>query len=269
VQMGQRLGPAVGPLIGGVLAPLVGIRRSFLVTALFYLVALLTIVIFYKDPHAGRVRPASRSLRSVFVELVRAPGFLMLFVVIFAFQTVDRSFGPILPLYVSQLGVPDAGVATVAGILFSISAIFAALGHRIAHALMVRFDARVLVMACALSGAVAIAAAVIVPTVVSMAVALAVAGTGIGVGMTAAYTAAGRLLPVDAQVTGFGLLTTASLMGLALSPVLAGLIGASGLRIVYVFDVVLLLALAAGVAARMRRIKISPQEPVVSDASAS
>ena len=38
VQTAQRLGPAVGPVIGGVLAPLVGLRRAFLVTAVFYAV---------------------------------------------------------------------------------------------------------------------------------------------------------------------------------------------------------------------------------------
>jgi hypothetical protein len=47
-------------------------------------------------------------------------------------------------------------------------------------------------------------------------------------------------------------MTTASLIGLAFSPVLAGLVGASGLRVVFLVDVVLLLALAAVVAARMR-----------------
>jgi MFS family permease len=55
-------------------------------------------------------------------------------------------------------------------------------------------------------------------------------------------------------------MTTASLVGLAFSPVLAGLVGASGLRVVFVVDVVLLLGLAALVAARMR--------PAVADASA-
>jgi MFS family permease len=86
-----------------------------------------------------------------------------------------------------------------------------------------------------------------------MAVALAVAGSAIGVGMTAAYSVAGGLLPPDAHVTGFGVLTTASLIGLAVSPVIAGFLGASGLGVVFVFDVVLLVALAAAVWATMQR----------------
>ncbi len=33
VQTAQRLGPALGPVIGGVLAPLVGLRNAFFVSA--------------------------------------------------------------------------------------------------------------------------------------------------------------------------------------------------------------------------------------------
>ncbi len=251
-QMGQRLGPAVGPLIGGIIAPLVGIRRSFLVTAAFYVVAVLLIAFFYKEPRSVHARAASRSLRSVFLELIRTPGFLLLFVIIFAFQTVDRSFGPILPLYVAHIGVSPNRVATIAGILFSTSALFAALGHRIAHALMRRYSARGLVTTAAVSGAAAIGGALLVPGVASIAIALAVAGAAIGVGMTAAYSVAGGLLPADAHVTGFGVLTTASLIGLAVSPVIAGFLGASGLNVVFLFDVVLLLALAVAVWAKMQ-----------------
>src|SRR5438093_6460900 len=36
VQTAQRIGPGVGPLIGGALAGLVGLRRAFLATAAFY-----------------------------------------------------------------------------------------------------------------------------------------------------------------------------------------------------------------------------------------
>ena len=35
VQTAQRLGPALGPIIGGVVAQIVGLRRAFLVTAAF------------------------------------------------------------------------------------------------------------------------------------------------------------------------------------------------------------------------------------------
>jgi hypothetical protein len=94
----------------------------------------------------------------------------------------------------------------------------------------------------------------VVPSDVTNAIALVVAGVAIGVGMTAAYSLAGPMLPADAHVTGFGLLTTASLNGLATSPVIAGFLGASGLSLVFAFDVVLMIALAALVWSRMKRI---------------
>ena len=43
-------------------------------------------------------------------------------------------------------------------------------------------------------------------------------GIGVGVAMTAAYTSAGGALPDPARATGFGFLTSASLIGMAASP---------------------------------------------------
>ena len=135
VQMGQRLGPAVGRSSAACWRRSSGLRRAFLVTAVFYLVALLMMVVFYREPRdAPRAQPRRASLVSVFRELAATPGFLLVLAVIFTLQTVDRSFSPILPLFVEQLGVPTDRVATVAGLLFSLIAVCAALGHRCAGA---------------------------------------------------------------------------------------------------------------------------------------
>lgn len=264
VQMGQRLGPAVGPIMGGLLAPVVGLRRAFLITALFYLVALLMVLAFYREPRTRHAREAGRSLGSVFRQLAGTPGFLLTLAVIFTLQTVDRSFSPILPLFVEQLGIRGERVATVSGLLFSLIAICAALGHRSAHGLMRRWSPRALVTAVSASTAVALVVIVLVPSMWTLTTALVVASVGIGVAMTAAYSVAGSLLPADAHVTGFGIMTTASLIGLAFSPVLAGFVGASGLHVVFVVDVVLLVALAVAVAARMRQPRPETATPAPS-----
>jgi MFS family permease len=252
VQMGQRLGPAIGPIIGGVIAPLVGLRRSFLITAAFYVVALGVVVFGYREPATDRTKQVTRSLASVFRELVSTGGFLLALAVIFTLQTVDRSFGPILPLFIEQIGTPPERIATVAGVLFSLIAVSAAAGHKIAAPCMARWSPRVLVTTVALTTAAALTAIVLVPSMWTLAPALVIASVGVGVAMTAGYSLAGALLPADAHVTGFGLMNTASLIGLAFSPVLAGFVGASGLQVVFLVDVALLLVLAACVAWRMR-----------------
>jgi MFS family permease len=75
-------------------------------------------------------------------------------------------------------------------------------------------------------------------------------GLGIGVATTAAYTAASSVMPGSARGAGFGLLTTASLTGLALSPIVSGILGATSIRAVFVLDVIALVALA-GIVSRL------------------
>jgi hypothetical protein len=57
VQTAQRIGPGVGPVIGGLLAGFVGLRRAFVATALFYLVALVIVHAMYDD-RAIHAQPA-------------------------------------------------------------------------------------------------------------------------------------------------------------------------------------------------------------------
>ena len=266
VQIAQRLGPAVGPVIGGILAPAVGLRTSFIVAALFYLTAMLMIAVFYVEPRTRHTRGARRPMRDVFRELYRTPGFVMVFAAILCLQLVDRSFGPILPLYVEMLGLPESEVAFVSGVLFSIAAVFAAFGHHVAEPLMLHWPSRVLVTGSAVATALGLLVLVLVPSIWAFAVALAISGAAIGVGMTSTYTSGGRLLPHDAHATGFGVLTTASLVGLAVSPIVAGFISGPGLRIVFEADIVLLAGLAIAAWALMEA-RVSTPATAASDTS--
>ena len=69
-------------------------------------------------------------------------------------------------------------------------------------------------------------------------------GLAIGVATTAAYTAASSVMPHTARGTGFGLLSTGSLAGLALSPMINGMIAAQSIRAVFALDTFALLAVA-------------------------
>ncbi|HEX7283853.1 MAG TPA: MFS transporter [Vicinamibacterales bacterium] len=260
VQTGHRLGPAVGPVIGGLLAPIVGLRNAFLVAALFYAAAMLLIIVVYKEPLDVKSVKKVRGGWEVFQQLIRLPGFLLALFVIFGLQTVDRSFGPVLPLFVSQVGVGGDRVPIVAGILFSLGAISAAAGSQLAPRLLKRRSPKWVIVNGAITAAVALGAIVVAPSLWILGVAIVIAGTAMGSSTTAIYSVAGGLLPADAHSTGFGIMTTASLMGLAVSPVAAGLIGSAGLRIVFVADVVLLIVLGVLVAKNLRTQPLEPLE---------
>jgi MFS transporter, DHA1 family, multidrug resistance protein len=264
VQTGHRIGPAIGPAIGGLLAPVVGLRNSFLVAAAFYVVALLNITLLYREPREGKAPRHVRGGRAVFNHLVQLPGFLLALGVIFGLQTVDRSFGPVLPLYVAQLGVPEARIPIVTGVLFSLGALSAALGHHLAGKLMQKQPARTVIVSGTLVAATAVAAIVFAPSLWLVGLAMIVFGVALGVSTTTIYAVAGGLLPADAHATGFGFMTTASLIGLAASPVVAGFIGAAGLRVVFVLDVVVLTVLCVLVSKRMP----AGRQPIEHDALA-
>jgi DHA1 family multidrug resistance protein-like MFS transporter len=251
VQTAQRIGPAVGPLIGGVLAGIVGLRRAFIATALFYFVGLVLVHLIYDErvTHALR-RESAETGRVSFRSVLAFQNFILMLGVIFALQFVDRSFGPVLPLWVEQVGVEHGNVALVSGILFSVMALTGALGHHFCGKLLKRYASRAVIgggaaVAAAGSALLAVSGATIgaqplLVHVAVMAAAAVVLGLGVGAAMTASYSAAGAVIPPGAHGTGFGVLTSASLVGMASSPFVAGLVGGSSLRVVFFADVALM-----------------------------
>ena len=247
VQTAQRLGPAVGPIIGGIVAQLVGLRRAFLVTSLFYVVA-LAIVFFLYDERLGRhERPASETKPVRFKNVLAFENFILLMAVIFGLQVVDRSYGPILPLYVAELGTPRERVPLIAGIIFSIGAASGAIGNQLCARLLQVRTPRAIISAAAAAGAIGALMFLAAPQTIWLFAATPVLGVALGAATTTTYTAASAVIPAGARGAGFGLLTTASLTGLALSPVVSGFLGATSIRAVFLLDFLVMIAIAAAV----------------------
>ncbi len=244
VQTAQRLGPAVGPIVGGVVAQVVGLRSAFLVTACFYLVAVLLVVFMYDEKTIAHNDASANDGRVTFRNMLAFENFILLMAVVFGLQFVDRSFGPVLPLFVTELGTPVTRVPIVAGVLFSIAAATGALGHHFCGRLLRRAPARLVIAGSAAVGAVGAFIYVLARGPWLLVLGTPIFGIAIGVATTAAYTAASSIMPTAGRGAGFGLLTTASLAGLALSPIVNGILGATSIRAVFVLDTVGLMTLA-------------------------
>src|SRR5262245_7954832 len=98
VQTAQRLGPALGPIIGGALAASIGLRETFVVAAACYFGAFLLVVFGYREPEGQHDRDAPQ-VSPTFGELRAVPHFVLYVGLVFGLQLVDRSIGPVLPLY--------------------------------------------------------------------------------------------------------------------------------------------------------------------------
>lgn len=271
VQTAQRLGPAVGPVIGGVLAGLVGLRRAFLVTAVFYAIGLAVVWIMYDD-HAGVAKtdttadPEHPAPRVTFRSVLAFQNFMLMMAVIFGLQFVDRSFGPILPLYVEQVGVPHARVPVVAGVLFSIMACAGALGHHVCGRLLQRFPTRIVIAGGAVVASVGSGLVGASGRVWLMCVASTMLGLGIGAAMTASYAVAGSVIPSRAHGAGFGVLTSASLVGMASSPLIAGVLGGTSIRAVFLVNLAVM-AIVAGIVHRTMTDVVDSQQSAVDSQS--
>ena len=239
VQTAQRLGPTFGPVIGGVLAASVGLRETFVIAAALYLGALVLVAVGYREEgeHA-RPHPPPESGLQTWRSVRAMPHFVLFLGAIFGLQMVDRSFGPVLPLYLGEIGTPAEHVAFVSGALFTITAGAAALGHHLASKLLRRWRAaQVVAVASAIASAGAVVFGLGPPTGVLVVTAIAF-GIGIGLATTAVYTAAGRAAPTAYRGVVFGYLTTAYLVALAVSPVVAGFVGARSMRAVFFLDAI-------------------------------
>lgn len=251
VQTAQRLGPAIGPIFGGVIAQLVGLRNAFFVTSVFYVVALVVVFVMYDERrghhaiHRGSREPVS------FRDMLAFENFVLLMAVVFALQLVDRSFGPVLPLYVAQLGTSIDRVPLMAGLLFSIVAGAGALGNQLCAYLLRRTSPRRIITGSAAAGAVGALIYLVAPHTAWLFVATPLFGVALGTATTTTYTTASSIMPHTGRAAGFGLLTTASLTGVALSPILSGVLGSTSIRAVFLLDLLALVALAAAVSRLM------------------
>jgi len=251
VQTAQRLGPAIGPIVGGSLAQIAGLRNAFLVTAFFYLVAVVLVVFVYDEQRAPHSHTQDNDERVTFRSMLAFENFILLMAVVFGLQFVDRSFGPVLPLFVAQVGTPASRVPIVAGVLFSIAAAMGAVGHHICGGLLRRATARRVIATSAAMGAAGAFVYVLAHGPWLLVLGTPIFGIAIGIATTAAYTAASGVMPASGRGAGFGLLTTASLAGLALSPVVNGILGATSIRAVFILDTVGLATLAVSVSRLM------------------
>jgi MFS transporter, DHA1 family, multidrug resistance protein len=243
IQAAQILSAAVGPLAGGFLADVVGIRRTFLATAVLCAAALVLVMFFYREaPKAPREHGEEPM---PFRRVLALQGVLTLLWVLFLVNFVGRSFTPILPLYLQRLGVSRDNLASATGLLISLYSIAAALSAAGLGRASRRFaPQRLLVLSLAL-GALTVLPMAFVPRF-SLLLALAVAlGLASGGALTLCYTMGGLMVPSEHRTVAFGFFSMAALFGGAVSPSVAGALVSWDLRGIYFLDTLIFLGVAS------------------------
>ncbi len=241
VQAAQILSAAIGPFAGGMLADAIGMRRTFLVAAGLVALTLLLVLALYAETE--RPRGHGRETRPGFRAVAALPGLVTLLVVLFGVNFIGRSFTPILPLHLQDLGVPTARLASATGILISVYSVAAAASATVLGRASRSRSPRRLLFFTLLGGAPIVASMALVPSYAAFLVLALVGGLVGGGTLTLCYTIGGLMVPQDIRTTAFGFFSGAALFGGALSPTVAGLIAHASLRGIYWVDAALYLAL--------------------------
>ena len=238
LQTVQMISSAVGPIVGGLLADSIGIRKSCMVSAVLAAVALVMIDRLYKDPDAlavaslGGVRERSISFR----QAAAIPSFGVMIAVLFFVNFVERSFAPVVPLYILALGTSLNHVAKTSGLIISLGLFAEAvsaliLGNRLKtgsprRLLMWRLAAGALI--CTPMGLVWAAEQLLI---LRLALGLLAGGC-----MVVIYTLASNVIPKETRGTSFSFLASASLLGSAIGPVAAGVLTHLDIRATFFFN---------------------------------
>ncbi len=266
IQAAQILSAAFGPFAGGFLADTIGVRRTFLVTAMLCAMAVGLVARYYQEaprPALSGVDPRTGPALSgvdprtgpAFSGLLRLPGVPALLLVLFLVSFVGRSFTPILPLHLERLGVPAARLASATGALIAVYSLAAALSATFLGRATRTLSPRQLLLASLAGGALAVAPMVMVPSFRGFLALAALLGLASGGALTLCYTIGGLMVPGEAKATAFGFFSGAALFGGAVSPSVAGLLAHWNLLGIYWIDSALFTLLALCLLGGLGRVR--------------
>ena len=238
LQTVQMVSSAVGPIIGGVLADAIGIRKTCLVSAVLLTLALFVIHRLYQTPPgaaaAASGKPGERGIS--FKQAAAIPSFWVMIAVLFFVNFVERSFAPIIPLYVLTLGTSLKNAAKVAGLIISLGLLAEAvsamvLGHRMKKRPAGRLLLWRLTGGALLCLPMGLAGSALQLLVLRLALGLLAGGC-----MVVIYTLGSRVIPQETRATSFSFLASASLLGAAVGPVAAGALAHLSIRAIFFFN---------------------------------
>jgi len=230
IQAAQILAAAVGPVVGGSLADAAGVRSAFLATAALCAAAFVLVGVAYQEPQPAVVKPGAGAS---FGPILRQAGVPALLTILFFVNFIGRSFTPILPLHLLELGVPQLRLAAATGALISIYSVAAAASASWLGRASRRFAPRRLLALSLAAGVVTVSPMAVLrdfPTFLAFAVMLGLASGG---ALTLCYTIGGLAAAGEQRATAFGLFSAAALFGGAVSPSVAGLLAHWRLRAIY------------------------------------
>jgi MFS transporter, DHA1 family, multidrug resistance protein len=252
LQSARAAGALCGPLIGGVLADLIGIRNlCFGVGAVAAITGVVCSMVIEEPARARPEHGAAAGAAIGWRELVREPALLAALLLLVLFQAAIMCSWPTLALFVEHLQVPRDAVATTTGMLVMAAGLPAALTATYWARLGQRYGLRrTLIASLLLSGAanLAIGASSRLALVFGL---RAIAGLSMAGFVPLAFEWMNGRAPAGARGRVAGLGSTAMMAGNVIGPLLGGWLAAhAGIAATFWVPGIALAGVGASMAAR-------------------
>lgn len=234
LQTSLTAGGIIGPLIGGVLADAVGYRWTFVVTGLLCWTAAAVVLGGAREPVRTRAQGGGPGVRANLAYVLASPALRTTALLLCTTQVAVMSVEPIFPLFVATLGVPPSRVATLSGLLFSVTGFASILGAPAWGRAADRVGEGPVLVAVLAGAAAAYAAQAAVGSALWLLVFRFILGFFVGGVLPPLYAIVGRLTPSDRLGGIMGVTSSAIMVGNLIGPLLGGWLSASlGMRPVF------------------------------------
>jgi DHA1 family multidrug resistance protein-like MFS transporter len=231
---------SLGPLIGGMMVDRIGVRPGYFYAAALCVCGFLLVLFLFRNPdRATAARAASRGQGGLRAAVV---GLLPFTTVLFLAQSIDRSFQPLIPIYVGELGGAAAGgVGFWSGLTVSLAGAAMAVAAN-SMARLSRYVSPVTLLLIALAGGALCCAPIgFLGAVWQLTAARTLLSLAAGGAPTLIFTVGGTLGLARGSIGRSSVLVMGQQLGSAVGPLMGGAVAQWSLRGVFVVNAALYL----------------------------
>ncbi len=224
-------GSAFGPLVGGVMADLMGYRAIFYVVGAVYFMGGIIVLFFVRENFVPVPKEQIATFSKLW-KLMKSPQILPLLIVLCVLAIGPSLLSPIIPLFVQQLSAKDA--AGAAGLAMGLMGVVTAISSIIAGRMGNRIDLKkMLIWGCLFTGVLYLPP-VFATTVFWFILLMALSGVFNGGIMVPSNSLIALSVSQTEQGMAYGLQQSANSLGGALGPLLGGVLASTvGLKSVF------------------------------------